>query len=106
MDDPSKLENNIYASSINPTLLLQGKNPRLIDEWQLAPKLWDAIRYEVDIRGEEAIEKAIQSLKALANKIDTEKMRSPSFSMVLVGVGKYAYKKEGVYIVPIGCLRE
>lgn len=61
---------------------------------------------EVKLGGEEAIEKAIQSLKALANKIDTKKMRSPSFSMVIVGVGKYAYKKEGVYIVPIGCLRE
>ena len=31
---------------ISPKLLLEGESPRLIDEWQLAPKLWDAIRFE------------------------------------------------------------
>lgn len=39
-------------SEIKPKLLLNGKNPRLIDEWQLAPKLWDVIRFEVDHRDE------------------------------------------------------
>ena len=53
MDEPSKRETNIQMSEIDPGRLLQGKTPRLIDEWQIAPKLWDATRYEVDTRGEE-----------------------------------------------------
>ena len=40
-------------AALNPKLLLQGATPRLIDEWQLAPQLWDAIRREVDQRGGE-----------------------------------------------------
>ena len=52
MDDPEKKEQNITMSELNPQRLLEGKTPRLIDEWQLAPKLWDAIRFEVDHRGE------------------------------------------------------
>ena len=53
MDEPSKRETNIQMSEIDPGRLLKGKAPRLIDEWQIAPKLWDAARYEVDTRGEE-----------------------------------------------------
>lgn len=52
MDDPEKKDQNIAMSELNPKLLLKGSTPRLIDEWQLAPKLWDAIRFEVDHRGE------------------------------------------------------
>ena len=52
MDDPQKKEQNIAMSELNPKRLLKGATPRLIDEWQLAPKLWDAIRFEVDHRGE------------------------------------------------------
>ncbi len=52
MDEPSKQESNIQMSQIAPERLLQGETPRLIDEWQIAPKLWDAARYEVDSRGE------------------------------------------------------
>ncbi len=52
MDDPEKKEQNIAMSEINPKLLLNGATPKLIDEWQLAPKLWDAIRFEVDHRDE------------------------------------------------------
>ena len=52
MDDPEKKEQNIAMSELNPKRLLKGSTPRLIDEWQLAPKLWDAIRFEVDHRGE------------------------------------------------------
>ena len=52
MDDPEKKEQNVAMSELNPKRLLAGATPRLIDEWQLAPKLWDAIRFEVDHRGE------------------------------------------------------
>lgn len=50
MDDPETKAQNITMSELNPKRLLMGNTPRLIDEWQLAPKLWDAIRFEVDHR--------------------------------------------------------
>ena len=47
------------------------------------------------------------SLKTLENKIDTTKMRNPSFLMVLVAIGDIAYRRpDGVYVVPIGCLKD
>ena len=53
MATPEDKEQNIALAELNPSLLLKGETPRLIDEWQIAPKLWDAIRFEVDHRGEE-----------------------------------------------------
>lgn len=53
MADPEYKEQNLSLVELNPKLLLKGDNPRLIDEWQLAPKLWDAIRFEIDHRNEE-----------------------------------------------------
>ena len=50
MDNPSEKEQNLSLAKINPLRLLKGDSPRLIDEWQLAPTLWDTIRYEVDQR--------------------------------------------------------
>lgn len=52
MANPETFKNNIMLADIKPNLLLEGENPRLIDEWQLAPNLWDAVRYEVDHRKE------------------------------------------------------
>lgn len=53
MATPEDKEQNIALAELNPSLLLKGETPRLIDEWQIAPKLWDAIRFEVDHRDEE-----------------------------------------------------
>lgn len=53
MANPEDKEQNISLVDLNPNLLLTGATPRLIDEWQIAPKLWDAVRFEVDHRGEE-----------------------------------------------------
>lgn len=53
MDKPCERAANIRLSEIAPERILEGETPRLIDEWQVAPKIWDAIRYEVDQRGEE-----------------------------------------------------
>lgn len=50
MSEPGKLEQNIQLATLNPKLLLKGDNPRLIDEWQIAPQLWDSIRFESDHR--------------------------------------------------------
>lgn len=52
MADPEKKAQNLTMADISPKRLLAGDNPRLIDEWQLAPKLWDAVRFEVDHRDE------------------------------------------------------
>ena len=53
MANPENKEQNLMLADINPSLLLNGDVPRLIDEWQLAPKLWDAVRFEVDHRKSE-----------------------------------------------------
>lgn len=50
MQEPAQKKQNLLMADTNPSLLLQGDTPRLIDEWQLAPKLWDAVRFEVDQR--------------------------------------------------------
>ena len=47
-----KQQQNLTMAEISPGRLLKGKIPRLIDEWQIAPKLWDAVRFEVDHRDE------------------------------------------------------
>lgn len=51
MDNPTDREQNMQLAKLNPLRLLRGEAPRLIDEWQLAPSLWDTVRYEVDQRG-------------------------------------------------------
>lgn len=63
LDDPKKIKENLVTADIAPQDLLAGETPRLLDEWQIAPQLWDAIRFEVDHR-------------------------------------------DGVYVVPIGCLKD
>ena len=50
MDDPEYMEQNIELAALSPKKLLAGTTPRLIDEWQLAPQLWDAARFEIDHR--------------------------------------------------------
>lgn len=50
LQDPATKDQNLLLADIAPSELLKGETPRLIDEWQLAPKLWDAVRFEVDCR--------------------------------------------------------
>lgn len=60
---------------------------------------------EIKLGGDSLIEDGAKTLKALAEKIDTGKMKEPSFLMVLTGVGDYPLRRrDGVYVVPIGCL--
>ncbi len=63
---------------------------------------------EVKLGGDKLIAEGVETLTTLADKIDTTKMRAPSFKMVLTGVGQYAYQRpqDGIYIVPIGCLKD
>ncbi len=55
MQDPDMREGYLMTAKTKPSLLLRGDNPRLIDEWQEAPVLWDAIRTAVDDRQEEGL---------------------------------------------------
>ena len=61
---------------------------------------------EIKLGGQRFIEDAAENLKSLSNKIDTSKMPAPSFLMIVIGIGEFAYKREdGIFIVPIGCLK-
>lgn len=61
---------------------------------------------EIKLGGDKLIEEGAASLKNMEAKIDTDKMNVPSFLMVLIGIGDYAYRRQdGVYVVPIGCLK-
>ncbi len=51
MDNPSTIRSNLMLAENDPEFLLQGETPRLIDEWQLAPQLWDTARFVVSHRG-------------------------------------------------------
>ncbi|MDR1293070.1 MAG: DUF4143 domain-containing protein [Clostridiales Family XIII bacterium] len=52
MQDPDYTGSYLKAADTKPSLLLNGEAPRLLDEWQMAPVLWDAVRFAVDQRGE------------------------------------------------------
>lgn len=61
---------------------------------------------EIKIGGESLVNEGVETLNELSQKIDTTKMYAPSFLMILTGTGKYAYRRpDGIWIVPIGCLR-
>ncbi|HQO70085.1 MAG TPA: DUF4143 domain-containing protein [Clostridia bacterium] len=80
MTDPKRQETNLMLASASPEMLLTGETPRLIDEWQIAPKLWDAIRFEVDQR------------RAFAQFILTGSSDPPKTKeMVHSGTGRFSY---------------
>ena len=61
---------------------------------------------EIKLGGQKLIEEGVETLNKFASTIDTEKMKAPSFKMILTAVGNLAYKREdGIYIVPISCLK-
>ncbi len=49
--DPAGSFQNRQLAQLSPSIVLEGETPRLIDEWQEAPSIWDAVRYTVDQRG-------------------------------------------------------
>ena len=62
---------------------------------------------EIKLGGEKLIEDGAKTLTALSNIIDTTRMKAPAFRMVLTGTGDFAYKRtDGIYVVPIGCLKD
>ena len=80
MDDPRQLQNNLRLAETNPSALLEGPAPRVIDEWQLASQLWDAARFEVSRRG------------ALGMLIFTGSAVPPDMSKIThTGTGRFAW---------------
>ena len=119
MSETGKVEQNKQLARINPKQLLDGERPRLIDEWPGHIKNGlecDAVVHlrngsyglvEIKLGGDSLIEEGVLTLMELSSKIDTQKMKQPSFLMVLTAVGDYAYRREdGILIVPIGCLKD
>ncbi|MBR6284100.1 MAG: hypothetical protein IKR25_07385 [Muribaculaceae bacterium] len=61
---------------------------------------------EIKLGGTELIDKGVSILKMLADKINPDRMPSPSFLMVFTAVGDYSYRRsDGALVVPIGCLK-
>ena len=80
MDDPRQLQNNLRLAETNPSALLEGPAPRVIDEWQLAPQLWDAARFEVSWRG------ALGMLIFTGSAVPPDKSK-----MTHTGTGRFAW---------------
>lgn len=74
VDEPSRKGQNQSLAKLNPNLLLEGKTPRLLDEWQVAPELWDAVRFEVDHRDNGVGQFILTGSAAPLNSNDKEKI--------------------------------
>ena len=68
MDRPDMMSQYQQMAELSPSTLLEGESPRLIDEWQIAPNLWNAVRYEVDNRDE--FDQFILTGSAVPNELD------------------------------------
>ncbi len=96
----------MYAESLNGNLYHYKDASSLECDAVIHLRNGDYGLIEIKLGGDELIEEGPHNLLKLNNILDTSKMKSPSFLMVVIGVGNYAYKrKDGVYVVPIGCLK-
>ena len=96
----------VYAESLNGNLYHYKDASSLECDAVIHLRNGDYGLIEIKLGGDELIEEGAHNLLRLNSKLDTSKMKSPSFLMVVIGVGNYAYKrKDGVYVVPIGCLK-
>lgn len=62
---------------------------------------------EIKLGGQSLIDDGVRTLNSLAAQVDTSRMKAPAFKMVLTATGEYAYRRseDGIYIVPVGCLK-
>ena len=62
---------------------------------------------EIKLGGESLINDGAETLNLLSGQIDTSRMKAPAFKMILTATGEYAYRRpsDGIYVVPIGCLK-
>ena len=97
----------VYADALDGELYHYRDSNGLECDTVLHRRNGSYVLIEVKIGGEQNIEDGATNMISLAQNIDTDKMQAPSFVAVIVGVGKYAYqRKDGVYVIPIGCLKD
>lgn len=97
----------VYADAINGTIYHYRDKSGLECDAVIHLRNGQYGLVEIKLGGDKNIESGAKTLKILAEKIDSDKMKAPSFLMVLTGTAKYAMRREdGVYVVPIGCLRD
>ena len=96
----------VYAESIGGTVLHYRDKSGLECDTVIHLKNGRYGLAEIKLGGQKLIEEGVKNLQSLSNKIDTSKMPAPSFLMIIIGIGKFAYRREdGIFIVPIGCLK-
>lgn len=96
----------VYAESINGSVYHYRDSSNLECDAVIHLRNGSYGLVEIKLGGDKLINEGVQNLLKLSNKINTDKMSKPSFLMVLTATGNYSYKREdGVYIVPIGCLK-
>ena len=106
-EDMAVRDLRVYAEALDGTLYHYRDSTGLECDTVLHRRNGKYALLEVKLGGERLIEEGAASMKKLADVIDTSKMPAPSFMAVIVGVGKYAYKRpDGVYVIPIGCLKD
>lgn len=97
----------VYAEALDGTLYHYRDSNGLECDAVLHRRNGSYALLEVKLGGAERIEEGAANLISLSDKIDTEKMSAPSFMAVIIGVGQYAYRrKDGVYVIPVGCLKD
>ena len=96
----------VYAESINGSLYHYRDSSSLECDAVIHLRNGDYGLIEIKLGGDMLIEEGANNLIKLKDKLDTTKMKKPSFLMVLTATGNYAYKrKDDIYVVPIGCLK-
>lgn len=97
----------VYAEALDGSLYHYRDSSGLECDTVLHRRNGSYAMLEVKLGGTERIEEGAANLKALAEKIDTDRMAAPSFMAVITGAGGFAYRREdGVFVIPIGCLKD
>ena len=105
-EDMAVRDLRVYADALDGELYHYRDNTGLECDTVLHRRNGSYALLEVKLGGEKNIEEGANNMITLASNIDTDKMPAPSFMAVIIGVGEYAYRrKDGVYVIPIGCLK-
>lgn len=99
--DPKNNFSNRKMAQLDPNIILNGDRPRLVDEWQEVPEIWDAVRFEVDKKGEEGMflltgsstPKRKGILHSGAGRIAKLKMRTMSLYEMGISTGEVSLKE-------------
>ena len=97
----------VYAESLNGTVYHYRDKNALECDAVIHLRNGQYGLVEIKLGGDKAIAEGIETLNKLSDQIDTSVMKPPAFKMILTGLGNIAYtQKDGIHIVPIGCLRD